>query len=135
MILTRRKYYILSNKLQLIVHLRLNLCKVLFLILTYFSISNLFLILCCRPIISGSMLVLLQSHRYPILDYMTSCGCPGGLINGEVISGGGGLYPGELISGGLISWGLLSGGAYNRNKKKTFRNEQQQCRWKSFLIY
>jgi len=37
--------------------------KVLVLILTYFSISNLVLILCFRPIISGSMLVLLQSHK------------------------------------------------------------------------
>ena len=46
MIPTRKKYYILRNKLQLIVHLRLNLSNLLFLILTHFSISNLFLILC-----------------------------------------------------------------------------------------
>ena len=67
MIPTRKKYYILSNKLQLIVHLRLNLGKVLFLILTYFSIANLVLILCFRPIISGSMLVLLRWHNEMII--------------------------------------------------------------------
>ena len=61
---TRRKYYILSNKFQLIAHLHLNLSKVLFLMLTYFSLSNLVLTLCFTLIISGSIFVLLQSHRY-----------------------------------------------------------------------
>ena len=65
MIPTRKKwYYLLSNKLPLIAHFRLNLSKVLFLTLTYFSISNLVLTLCFKPIISDSMFVLLQSHRY-----------------------------------------------------------------------
>ena len=63
MIPNRKKYYILSNKLPLVAHFRLNLSKVLFLPLTYFSISNLVLTLCFRPTISGNMFVL-QSHRY-----------------------------------------------------------------------
>ena len=64
MIPTRGEYYILSNKLQLIAHICLNFSKVLFLMLTYFSVSNFVLTLCFRPVISGSMFVLLQSDRY-----------------------------------------------------------------------
>ena len=64
MIPNRKTYYILSNKIPLVAHFRLNLAKVLFLTLTYFSISNLVLILCFRRTISGNMFVLLQSHRY-----------------------------------------------------------------------